>query len=339
MSTYSQTVSTHGDILANIPGILGFYPQDSLVLAFFERGDEAQNLQLGPLARLDLDGAIHQLTADHEKFAAWTGAFDLDAVAAYVVTDDIVEADAVAHFLCSECSPLHSEVLAVIQTPEITAGTAWCALYLHPNSGEPQAGRISDIHASAALRQMLDDTGQLPALSRKELEERLNSTAHGLETAEHKDIIEDALAYIPPIFRDVLQREYEQAAAGITQPSTCAIRAALKCFTTPRLRDPLLAALIEDPQAGLKFAEHVMRTVPASWPGMRAQLTATVAVLAQATGQTGLAGLAAHRATEIRPDENFPSLVAKLIDVGEGDRLAEVIHEGGAQARMKLFED
>lgn len=161
---------------------------------------------------------------------------DLDAVAAYVVTDDMVEADAVAHFLCSDESPLHSEVLAVVQTSEISAGTAWCAMYQHPNSGEPQAGRISDIHASAALQQMLKNTGDLPALSREEIETRLNSTARGLETAEHKDIIEDALAYVPPIFRDVLQREYEQAATGITQPSTRAVRAALKCFTTPRLR-------------------------------------------------------------------------------------------------------
>lgn len=339
MSTYSQTVSTHGDILANIPGILGFYPQDSLVLAFFERGDEAQNLQLGPLARLDLDGAIHQLTADHEKFAAWTGALNLDAVTAYVITDDMVEADAVAHFLCSENSPLPSTVLAVIQTSEITAGTAWCGMYLQPSSRGPQAGRIGNIHASAALQQMLEDTGDLPALSREEIEARLNSTEHGINTAEHKDIIEQALAYVPPIFRDVLQREYEQAAAGITQPRTRAVRAALKCFTTPRLRDPLLAALLEEPQGGLQFAEHVMRAVPTSWPGMRAQLTATVAVLAQATGQTGLAGVAAHRATELSSKELFPSLVANLIDVGEGSRLVETVHEGGTQARVKLFED
>ncbi|KQB84275.1 DUF4192 family protein [Corynebacterium oculi] len=339
MSTYSQTLTSHGEILANIPGILGFYPQNSLVLAFFERDDDTRSVSLGPLARFDLDGAIQQLTEDRDKFTAWTEALDLDVVAAYVITDDMVEADAVAHFLCSEDSPLHSEVLAVIQTSEITAGTAWCAMYLHSNSREPQAGRISDISTSAALRQMVNDTGELPALSREEIETRLNSTEHGISAAEHKDIIEDALAYIPPLFRDVLQREYEQAAAGMTQPSARAIRSALKCFTTPRLRDPLLAALLEEPQAGFKFAEQVMRAVPTSWPGMRAQLTATVAVLAQATGQTGLAGVAAHRATEISSKETFPSLVAKLIDIGEGSRLAEVVHEGGAQARVQLFED
>lgn len=339
MSNYSQTLTSHGEILANIPGILGFYPQDSLVFAFFKQDSDTHSLSLGPLARLDLDGAIQQLTEDREKLAAWTETLDLDAVAAYVITDDMVEADAAAHFLCSEDSPLRSEVLAVIQTSEITAGTAWCAMYLHPNSCEPQAGRISNIHASAALQQLLEQTGDLPALSREEIENRLNSTEHDIDAAEHEDIIEDALAYVPPIFRDVLQREYEQAAAGMTQPSARAIRSALKCFTTPRLRDPLLAALLEEPQAGLKFAEQVVRAVPAHWPGMRAQLTATVAVLAQATGQTGLAGVAAHRATEISSKETFPSLVAKLIDIGEGSRLAEVVHEGGAQARVQLFEN
>ena len=141
------------------------------------------------------------------------------------------------------------------------------------------------------------------------------------------------------MFADVLQREYEQAAAGITQPSARAVRSALKCFTTPRLRDTLLAALLDDPQAGLAFIEKVMRAVPTSWPGMRSQLTATVAVLAHATGQPGLAGVAAHRATEISSKETFPSLVAKLIDIGEGSRLAEVVHEGGAQARVQLFEN
>lgn len=339
MSSYSQTLTSHGDLLANIPGILGFYPQEALVLAFFTQDSDTRSLQLGPLTRLDLDSAIQQLTEDREKFAAWAEALDLDTVSAYVITDDMVEAGAVTHFLCSEDSPLHSEVLAVVQVPEITAGTAWCAMYLHPNSGEPQAGRIGNIHASAALQQMLERTGDLPALSREEIEARLNSTAHGIDAAEHNDIIEDALAYIPPIFKDVLQREYEQAAAGITQPSTRAVRAALKCFTAPRLRDPLLAALLEEPQAGLQFAEQVMRAVPTSWPGMISQLTATVAVLAQATGQTGLAGVAAHRATDISSKESFPSLVAKLIDIGEGSRLAETVHEGGMQARVQLFED
>lgn len=186
---------------------------------------------------------------------------------------------------------------------------------------------------------MLNDTGDLPALSREEIEERLNSVAHGLDAAEHKDIIEDALAYVPPMFKDVLQREYEQAAAGIAQPSTRAIRVALKCFTTPHLRDPLLAALLDDPHAGLESVELLMRAVPANWPGMRSQFTATVAVLAQATGQTGLAGVAAHRATEICDKETLPGLVAKLTNIGQGDRMVEIVREGAEKSRTILFAE
>ena len=109
-----QTLSSHGDLLANIPGILGFYPQNSLVLAFFERDKDTNSLRLGPLARFDLDGATQRLTEDRDKFAAWSEALDLSAVAAYVITDDLIEADAITHFLCSEDSPLPSTVLAVI---------------------------------------------------------------------------------------------------------------------------------------------------------------------------------------------------------------------------------
>ena len=82
-----------------------------------------------------------------------------------------------------------------------------------------------------------------------------------------------------------------------------------------------------------------MRTVPTSWPGMRAQLTATVAVLAQATAQTGLAGVAAHRATELSSTETFPSLVAKLIYAGKGDRMVELIREGAEKTRTTLFAE
>ena len=35
MSTHPQRLNSPGEILANLPGILGFYPNYSLILAFF----------------------------------------------------------------------------------------------------------------------------------------------------------------------------------------------------------------------------------------------------------------------------------------------------------------
>ncbi|MGP5497708.1 DUF4192 domain-containing protein [Corynebacterium flavescens] len=330
MSTYSQTLTSHGEILANIPGILGFYPQNSLVLAFFKRYEDSPQLSLSSLARLDLDDAVETLVNNQAQFSAWTDRLSTDAVIAYVVSADLSAADDLAKFLLSDDSPLPT-VLAIIRVPEITSGTGWWSVYQQPNTSEPRSGVVGEIASSAALQQMILDTGQLPALSRGELEERLNSAEHGIDEEQYQDIITDVEAYEKdrPIFRDELQRCYEQATVGITdRTNTRAVRAGLKCFTTPALRDPLLAALLEEPEKGLAFSECLMRAVPRDWLQMRSQITATVAVLAQATGQTGLAGVAAHRATELSETENFPSLVARSISLGLGSKLITACTRG-----------
>ncbi|CAM4329663.1 MULTISPECIES: DUF4192 domain-containing protein [Corynebacterium] len=338
MSTHSQTLTSHGDILANVPGILGFYPQDSLVLAFFKRKEDSPQLSLSPLARLDLDDAVEMLVNNQDQFTAWSDRFGTDAVIAYVVNSDLSAADDLAKFLLSEESPLPT-VLAIVQVPEITSGTGWWTIHQQPELSVPRSGEVSEVACSAALQQMILDTGQLPALSRHELEARLDSTEHGIDDTEYRGIIEDVENYDKPILRYELQREYEQATVGISAPTnTRAIRAGLQCFTSPSLRDPLLAALLDEPQEGLEFAESLMRAVPRDWARMRSQVTATVAVLAQATGQTGLAGVAAHRATELSETENFPALVARTIDLGLGTKLITSVYEGAVKARHILFD-
>src|SRR5690625_585678 len=102
MSTYSQTLTSHDDILANIPGTLGFYPQDSLVLAFCERKESSPQLSLPPLARLDLDDAVEPLINNQAQFTVWSDRLSTDAVIAYVVSSDPSAADVLADFLLSE---------------------------------------------------------------------------------------------------------------------------------------------------------------------------------------------------------------------------------------------
>ena len=340
MSTYSQTLTSHGDILANIPGILGFYPQNSLVLAFFERNYDTPGLHLGPLARLDLDDAVETLVNNQNQFAAWSGRVNADAVIAYVINADPSAADDLADFLLSDDSPLPT-VLAIVQVPELTSGTGWWTVYQQLSLSAPRTGVVSEVTGSLTLQQMVLDTGQLPALSREELEQRLNSTSHGIDDAVYRDIVADVETYENEIhfLRDDLQQEYEKATEGITDPNnTRAIRSALRCFTTPMLRDPLLGALLDEPQQGLAFAERLMRAVPRDWLKMRSQITATVAVLAQATGQTGLAGVAAHKATELSETENFPNLVDRSISLGLGSKLITSVRQGAEKAHYLLFD-
>lgn len=340
MTTYSQTLTSHGDILANIPGILGFYPHNSLVLAFFDRNSDTPGLHLGPLARLDLDDAVETLIDNQQQFTALSDRVNADAVIAYVVSADPSAADDLAKFLLSEDSPLPT-VLAIVQVPELASGTGWWTVYQQLSLSAPRTGVVSEVAGSLTLQQMILDTGQLPALSREELEERLNSTAHGIDDAVYRDIIADVEGYENEIhfLRDDLQQEYAQATEGISDPTDAqAIRAALRCFTTPMLRDPLLGALLDELQQGLVFAERLMRVVPRDWLKMRSQITATVAVLAQATGQTGLAGVAAHRATELSDTENFPNLVARSINLGLGSKLITSVRQGAEKAHYLLFD-
>ncbi|WP_296202813.1 DUF4192 domain-containing protein [uncultured Corynebacterium sp.] len=340
MSTYSQTLTSHGEILANIPGILGFYPHNSLVLAFFEPDGDTHGMHLGPLARLDLDDAVETLLDNRSQFAALSGSLSTDAVIAYVVSSDPAAADDPARLLLSGDLPLPT-VLAIVHVPEITSGTGWKTLYQQLSFSAPRGGVVSEVASSAALQQMVLDTGQLPALSREELEEHLNSTAHGIDEDAFQDILADVESYEREIhfLRDDLQQEYAQATEGIADPTnTRAIRAGLRCFTTPMLRDPLLGALLDEPQKGLAFAERLMQTVPRDWTRMRSQVTATVAVLAQATGQTGLAGVAAHRATELSETENFPNLVARSINLGLGSKLITSVKQGASKAHYLLFD-
>ncbi|MEM5985456.1 DUF4192 domain-containing protein [Corynebacterium hesseae] len=339
MSTYSQTLTSHGDILANIPGILGFYPQNSLVLAFFKRNEDSPQLSLSPLARLDLDDAVETLIDNQAQFSALSDRVNADAVIAYVIHSDPLAADDLAEFLLSEDSPLPT-VLAIVQVPELTSGTGWWTIYQQLDLSAPRSGVISEVTGSLTLQQMVLDTGQLPALSREELEERLNSTSHGIDEAVYQDIIADVEAYENEIhfLRDDLQHEYEKATEGITDPTnTRAIRSGLRCFTTPMLRDPLLSALLDEPQQGLVFAESLMRAVPRDWLKMRSQVTATVAVLAQAVGQTGFAGVAAHHSTELS-GEKFPSLVARSINLGLGSKLITSVRQGASKAHYLLFD-
>lgn len=77
---------------------------------------------------------------------------------------------------------------------------------------------VSEITGAAALRQKFLATGQLTALSRDELEAGLDSAEHGFDDTEYRGIIEDVETYEKHIFRDELQREYEQAAGGRDNP-------------------------------------------------------------------------------------------------------------------------
>ncbi|KAA8735765.1 DUF4192 domain-containing protein, partial [Corynebacterium tuscaniense] len=143
MSTHSHTLASHGEILANLPGILGFYPNNSLILAFFVDDEGVDTVRLGPVARFDLDETVEKLNESRERFAAWVHHLELDAVIAYMISDDIAQPvfDETATYLTSGAVHL-PPLLGVVQVPEIVTGAAWWSVYQHPLIDEPRHGVV-----------------------------------------------------------------------------------------------------------------------------------------------------------------------------------------------------
>lgn len=351
---YSQNVHHHGGLLANIPAILGFYPKDSVVVALAV-SDDNDVFTLGPIARLDLDDAVDLFRNSYDSFTDWFDNIGPKAAMVYVVSDkysdpyDDPRIMSLISFLGDKDESPITNLRFVVHTPQIITDEKWQVLYQHDRvQGEPAGGHISPLTDAVAMQHMVNDTGQVPEMDRDDVIAMLNDTSHGLDSDVHTDLITDVINYTPPVsdntgaYSEVSYNElrslYEQASCGIDQPTDpSALRAGLKCFTTLILRDALLAVMLDKPDAGFVFARQLMRTVPADWTGMRSQITATVAILAQATKQTALSCSAARHAVAIDSETSLSNLVSQVTALGRGDKLVEITYNGALMARDKLY--
>lgn len=348
--TAAHVMHSHGDVLANIPATLGYFPADSLILAFYvsdrDHNDTAGDniaITLGPVARIDLADALDQITDNALDFMMLTYQHNLVAVAAYVIGTGnaaLQQAEAITDELHD--NPLFPPLLSVVVTDEISTDAVYQAVYTHPmiSSGAAQ-GTISNVATSATMRDMIDRSGAVPDVSRDDVAARLTSTAHSIDAEAYPELLFDVASFnARSASITALQRIYETATRGIIDPADiAALRAGLQCFTTPALRDPLLAALMEeDPQRSLTFAEALMRAVPQEWTSIRAQATATVAICAYSAGLAGFAHSAARHAVDLAPDNSYANLILGLFDVGRPKDLLHSARQGGSLARTALFE-
>ncbi|NLA56301.1 MAG: DUF4192 domain-containing protein [Corynebacterium humireducens] len=58
MTAATTSLNSPGQIAANLPGILGFYPHDSLVFVTFSETGSPDKMELGPVLRIDLDDLV-----------------------------------------------------------------------------------------------------------------------------------------------------------------------------------------------------------------------------------------------------------------------------------------
>lgn len=374
-------IDNHGDILANLPGVLGYYPTHSLVLVFIERDEATGESVVGPIMRTDLDDVLGTDDTDgadntDSEIASmvcpsWARAAKYESMLGFVIGDgnianidlDINDPAAIkarsrevavfsrtvkriAHAI--EASATFPTLHSMVYAPWIAQGAPYHVVYQHPlayNADEGGAGAfgfISDIATSATLKDFVATTGDLPAISRDDIIARLASTEHSIDDADHYDMAMLSMMTVDNTTDvEALRRDYERAASGINQahPSTEALAAGMRCYMTPRLRDPLLAALIEDPARGLVFAEAIMRAIPRNQTKPRADATATVALLAQANGHDAFAAVAGQHATDVDPTSNYARLVNEMLTIGRHEELIALALDGAREMRADLFAE
>lgn len=158
--------------MANLPGILGFYPRESVVFTAFETTAEPNRFQLGPVLRIDL--ADLDLLPEVGKSLAGIGT---DLVFAFVITaSNQATTEQAVHRLFTASEDGMLDIAACWHTREILTGQPY-QLAFGPDRDELAAalnhshtweeGEISSVVDAPAMGPLLK-TGNLPELHRSE---------------------------------------------------------------------------------------------------------------------------------------------------------------------------
>ena len=272
MSTNHSLRTAPGTMIANVPGILGFYPHEAaVVMTVCADGDDGY--MMGPVIRGDLD----QIDGLADVIASLEPAAPIELAVAVIVTDDIGSPAARAaqeELFCAADAQGRALLHACWHVPEIVTDAPYTLLF-GPHGDEPgwRTGRVGNVATSEAMAPHLA-SGILPVADQHVIDEyfALRPVADGAALAEQAAA---ALATAPP---DVFVAQARHAAA--LAPA-----------------EQQLRQLLEDVQRD-RWDEHACRrTCDAIVPQLEQvslALQTHVSVADLAAKEAGSASLAAH---------------------------------------------
>lgn len=174
----TPSTCTPAELLANLPGILGFYPRESVVFAAFEATATPHRFLLGPVLRIDVDDMSLL-----PEVAGSLGHIGHDLLLAFLITDGPKTAtESVVDQLFSAAEEGIIDIDACWLTREILTGEPFRLAFgpapaelthLKATSGAWEHGHIASITDSAAIKPLLR-TGNLPELHRSEAFDHYN---------------------------------------------------------------------------------------------------------------------------------------------------------------------
>lgn len=182
--TNSSTLRTPGQLLSNIPGILGFYPSDSIVLMAFEESDGA--LTLGPTLRFDIADVSSTLTEALTAIDYHRCVFIMPFA---ITTSANTDLHSIANEIFNQAALLEMPITGMWHTTEIAEGEPFGMIARDLNDIHPdfidmeelpehwKRGRIENIVNSATMEPFIRE-GRLPGFDRDEVHAPLHTRNH-----------------------------------------------------------------------------------------------------------------------------------------------------------------
>ncbi|WP_164546486.1 DUF4192 domain-containing protein [Corynebacterium hylobatis] len=202
-------LTSPGQLAANLPGILGFYPHDSVIFAAFDCTGTAGRFRLGPVIRLDIDDMRH--LPDITRTIDESGG---ELVFAFVVTDrDEEEVGEVVDTLLTMVRTGIMDIHACWIAGEILTGEpVQLAFGPVPEPGEEgwSEAWLDDVIAPVAQAQSMGallEHGMLPDLNREETFEQFARFNPSFSPVECEQLSEFAHRYSRELLRALEQGE------------------------------------------------------------------------------------------------------------------------------------
>lgn len=340
-------VFTPREIFANIPGLLGYYPHESLVFVTCVKKSK-NRIALGPVLRLDISDVRHLPDVDQALSVV-----EPEFVMGFVVTSRLSaeQIEDLRDYLSqlSHCGILHLDGCWI--TADIATSQRYHALLLGDDAQKWadkdhawREGEISQVSASCTSQALLE-CGELPAISRGEAFQYFEATGEQLEDLDVASLRQSAFTRTQAIKSDEKQghdlikqlravlmtmRETPARTHHLTDAQLLLVR---EIFSDSFLRDLCLSEFLEHPEA----TRHVTREVAQRSSGdIRANALCVYAISCCSTPLSPRIPIALASALDENPHHRLSGLLLVGYQAGELDRVYEAVQEGAKQTWESL---
>ncbi|AIG12075.1 DUF4192 domain-containing protein [Corynebacterium pseudotuberculosis] len=340
-------VFTPREILANIPGLLGYYPHESLVFVTCVKNSE-KRIVLGPVLRLDISDARHLPDVDQALSAV-----NPEFVMGFVVTSRLSaeQIEDLRDYLSqlSDCGVLRLDGCWI--TTEITTSQQYRALFLGDDAqrwadkdSDWREGEISQVSASFTSQALLE-CGELPAISRGEAFYYFEATGEQLEDVEVASLQQRAAERAQAIKGDGQQGHDLVNQLHVILMDVCASTTNTHClkeaqlslireiFSNSFLRDLCLSEFLEHPEATRRLAREVAQSSPGN---IRANALCVYAINCCSSPLSPRIPIALANALDEQPDHRLSRLLLTGYQAGELARVYAAVQKGVRQTWSSL---